>query len=122
MKIMKNKNSDCLFVSPNMSHELEQSFEKVTLENDFVAVYEDHIPTLCILLISGKVNLYKKKRKVKTYTQNTLIGLQHLINLYPVKYTWKICANSKVIFIDQSSVKRLQVLLEQSLPSFNATP
>lgn len=118
---MKSKNSDCIFLNPSIVSLVKECFNEVTLEHDFVAVYEEHIPTICILVINGKVNLYKNKRKIKTYTQNTLIGLQHLKKFTPVKYTWKISAHSKVIFIDQSSLKILQSILEKYSPSINAT-
>lgn len=66
--------------------------------------YEGHTPVVAYLIVEGKVQLTKNKKIKGTVEAGNLIGLVELLNHTPSPLGARILPNSKVCFIDKSTL------------------
>ena len=83
---------------------LINNFETLTFKNDFVLVYQNHVPSSGIVLMEGEIELIKEKRICEIVNSPHLLGIYHLLHEEPSPIGYKIKANSKIILIGKSMV------------------
>lgn len=70
-------------------------------------IYEGQIPLAGYLIVQGKVELFKNKRKVLELYSGHYFGVEALMNNIPFEYTVKIHPFSRVCILDKSTIKEL---------------
>lgn len=83
---------------------LKEMFESKTFVNDFDLVYESHVPSTGVLLISGQICMLKRKKILGSFQPGTLLGIHHLVANIPSKVGLRILGNSEVIMLHKSAI------------------
>lgn len=83
---------------------LTNTLEVLTFKNDFVLVYQDHIPTTGIALLEGEIELTKELKTCEIVKAPHLLGIYNLLHEKPSELGCKIKANSRIILIGKSMV------------------
>lgn len=66
--------------------------------------YEGHTPVVAYLILDGKVNLTKRK-KIKTIAERgVILGIKELMSHSPCEFGAKVQPNSKICFLDKSTI------------------
>ena len=66
--------------------------------------YEGHTPVVAYLVLEGKVNLIKRKKVKVVAEKGVILGLKELMAHTPCNFGAKIQPNSKVCFLDKSTI------------------
>lgn len=86
---------------------LKQHFEVVKINSDFQIVFEDQIPPVAIVLLSGKISLKSKKRIEAVVEPGVLMGAYHILHGFPVDLGCEINAESEVVLIYKSELIKI---------------
>jgi len=87
---------------------LKKDFELLTFPSDFDLVYEDQVPNAGIALIEGSIELIKNSKVKEIIRDKSLIGIEQLLDQKPVKYGFRVKANSKIILLGKSDLMRMR--------------
>ena len=66
--------------------------------------YEGQTPIVAYLILEGKINLVKGKKVKLILEKHHLIGVKELMEHLPSRYGAKIMPNTKVSFLDRSTI------------------
>lgn len=83
---------------------LKRHFETVIFKNNYQMVFENQIPQVAMVLLSGAIHLKIKKKIIKIIDPGTLLGAFHLLNNHPVVFGCEISAQSEVLLIPKSEL------------------
>lgn len=78
---------------------------KYPVEADLI--YEGHIPIVGILLLSGKIKLYRGRRLRQQIDQGHLLGVRELMHGLAFEYTARINPGSEICYLDKSTILEL---------------
>ncbi len=76
--------------------------------------YEGHVPIVAFIILSGQVHFSKRKKVVQTLCAGSLIGMNLLLNHAPSIYTAIAEAESKVLFLDRSTLLEMTELADNT--------
>lgn len=96
----------------NQIEYFKSNCEIINIPVEFDIIYENQVPSTCFILIEGKVELYKGRRKTKTAPTGTFIGLKNLLNHSPVKNTYRILGPAKIISFNRTML--LEILKNEA--------
>lgn len=85
---------------------LKKHFSPLKFNSPFNLVYEQQIPNTGVVLLSGKIELYKKN-KIETIQPGTMLGVHQILNDEPVKQGCKIKENTEVLLLEKSDILKL---------------
>ncbi len=77
--------------------------------------YEGQIPISGYLILNGSIQITSKKKLKKIFESGSLIGLNELINKKPSNVSAEVFPNTKVCFLDKSSLCELQKIEDDEL-------
>lgn len=83
---------------------LKEMFEPETFTSDFDLVYEAQVPNTGLVLLSGQINILKRKKVLGSFLPGTLIGIHNLVSNIPSKVGLRILGNSEVLMLHKSAV------------------
>lgn len=87
-------------------HKVQLIVPSIVYSRESFLFYEGQIPHCAIVLISGEMQLLKKKSIVRTLKiPGTLIGAYSLINNEHSPYSLKIMPNSQMSLVGRSTLK-----------------
>ena len=101
-----NKNN-IIKVSQEVLKRIEALGEEHCYSAEAELYYEGHIPVVAYLFIEGKGRLFKKRRKDQPLGPGDRIGLIELATHTPSEYGAKVNENTKVIFLDRSTINEI---------------
>ena len=78
---------------------------KTTITHEIV--YEDQIPTLCFILISGKIEALKNKTVVGEVPVNSIVGLNQILKHEMVSCTFRAIEGSEIVYFDRTTLKTI---------------
>jgi len=78
---------------------------KYEVEADLI--YEGHTPIVGILLLSGKIKLYRGRRLRQQLDKGHLLGVRELMLNLAFEYTARIIAGSEICYLDRSTMLEL---------------
>lgn len=70
-------------------------------------VYEGHIPTAGYLIHEGKIDLYKKKKLIKSIARAHTVGVFDLLHNHESQYSFVVHPGSKLSILDKSTLKEI---------------
>tara|TARA_B100001248_G_scaffold259870_1_gene246811 strand:+ start:11647 stop:11967 length:321 start_codon:yes stop_codon:yes gene_type:complete len=76
--------------------------EIFTIEKDYTYSYEQQRLNSAVLLVQGKINLYKHKKHIDTFTGMKFVGLEEFLCKTQFPYRIEITAGSRVILLNHS--------------------
>lgn len=87
---------------------IKEQVEVLKINNDFDIVYENHVPSAGVVLLSGKIELIKDGKYQKV-TPHHIFGVKEIIHEEPSEYGLRVMANSEIALIGKSMIiKSLQ--------------
>lgn len=89
-------------LDPDILEILKKEFDILTFPNDFDLVYENQIPATGVAVLEGMIELIKGSKVKGKYSAGHLLGLSQLLEDTPVKFGFRVKAQSKVILIGKS--------------------
>ncbi len=90
---------------------LKTHFEVLLFERKHILLSEAQLPLIGFVLISGSVNLIKKRTVLYNLGPNELLGVMCLLNNEPLPYSFEIEAQSKILIIPKSGISKIECLL-----------
>lgn len=94
-------------VSPEVLKRIEALGEEHCYTTEAELYYENHVPVVAYLFVQGKGKLFRKRRKDVILGPGDLVGLIELVNHAPSEYGAKVDENTKVIFLDRSTINEI---------------
>ena len=91
---------------------LKDHFQSLTFPTNCELTYESQIPNTGIVLISGELALYHKKKLTQMLTPAWMLGLYDLINNKPSQHSYKVTGKSELMIISKSDI--LEVLSHEN--------
>lgn len=88
---------------------LRKHFDVLTINRPYQMVYENQIPQVAMILLSGSALLKSKRKIIKTIDPGILLGAYHLIHEHPVVFGCEISAKSEVLLIHKSEIIEIVV-------------
>jgi signal-transduction protein with cAMP-binding, CBS, and nucleotidyltransferase domain len=82
---------------------IKKESEVLTITSDFDIVYENHIPSTGVVLLSGKIELIKGDDRLRIEPHH-MLGVKELLNEEPSTYGFRIKADSQVVLIGKSTI------------------
>lgn len=83
---------------------LKGHFQSLIFNRDFDLVYETQVPNTGIVLLSGELALYKRKKLKSQISPGSMLGVYELINNCPTQLNCKVFNNSELILIQKSDI------------------
>lgn len=108
-------------ISPELINIIKKICKPQTYRTESELIYENHIPHAGFLLLDGEIKCLKKKKVFRSINECSLFGVKELMNNSPIKFTVKICPNSKVCILDRSSVKEIELALQNNKLPYSIT-
>lgn len=74
-------------------------------------VYENQIPQVAMILLSGHAYMKSRRKIIKTIDPGILLGAYHLLHDHPVIFGCEISAHSEVMLIHKSEIIEINCAL-----------
>lgn len=84
--------------------ELLTRFPVRTFKTHSHLFYEGQVPISGYLIISGNIQISKKRKSKKILNKGTLIGINELLNKNPIGISAEVFPNSEICFLDRSTI------------------
>jgi len=96
---------------------LKDHFETVKFHSEFDLVYEKQIPNTGIILISGELNLLKKKTILELKLPGISLGIKNILDNIPFRFNCRVKEGTELILIPKSELFR--ILNEKNSPLYS---
>ncbi len=96
---------------------LKDHFETVTFNNEFDLVYEKQIPNTGIILISGELNLLKRKKIIELKIPGISLGIKNILDNIPFRFNCRVKKDTELILISKSEL--IRILNEKNSPLYS---
>lgn len=83
---------------------LKKKFESIIFNSDFNLIYETQIPNTGIVLLSGELNLLRKKKKESVIVPGAMLGVHELLHNIPSSHGCMVLGNSELIMLQKSDI------------------
>ncbi|EQC43078.1 cyclic nucleotide-binding domain protein [Bacteriovorax sp. BSW11_IV] len=100
----KLENGNVLTLDKNTVDEISSHADVHTYPLQSNLYYEGQIPVVGYLLLEGHIQLLKNKKVKSVLSKGTLLGVHELMTNSPAQYSAQILPNTKVCFLDKSTI------------------
>ena len=83
---------------------LKKKFEPLKFNADFHLVYESQVPNTGIVLLTGELNFFRKKKVQSLIKSGVIFGIYELINNVPMLHGCRVLENSELIILQKSDL------------------
>lgn len=98
---------DHLEATDKLINLLKLNHKIVNVEFPFDIVYEDQVPNVCFIVISGEVNFSQKKKRIGSVPTNNIVGIKNIMDKEKSSYTYRIEKGAEIIYIDRTTIDSL---------------
>ncbi len=101
-------------LDPKKLELLKNYFETMKFQSDFDLVYEKQIPNTGIILISGELNLLKKKKILELKLPGISLGIKNMLDNIPFRFNCRVKKDTELLLIPKSEL--IRILNEKNSP------
>ena len=83
---------------------LKKKFEPIRFNADFHLVYEFQVPNTGIVLLTGELSFFRKKKVQSLIKSGAIFGVYELINNVPMVHGCRVLGNSELILLHKSDL------------------
>jgi signal-transduction protein with cAMP-binding, CBS, and nucleotidyltransferase domain len=105
-------------IGPKFIAEIETVSQHKKISITSPLFYEGQIPVAAILLINGHIQLLKNKKMKIKLSAGSLVGLNELMTNTPVKLEAIVEAESRLCFLDKSTILEIMKYGQKNLADF----
>jgi CRP-like cAMP-binding protein len=107
--------SSIIHLCPETVSKLQEKSVAMKYQVEVDMIYEGHIPIVGILLLFGRIKLYRGRRLKQQLDRGHLLGVRELMQGVPFEYTARICSGSEICYLDKSTILELLQHEDQEL-------
>jgi len=91
-------------LTPEETYQFSKHFSMQKFEQKFDFIYENQIPNVAIVIVSGLVQLISKKKVKAEIRPDTLLGAYNLLYNKEVRYGWRVIEGTELLILEKSDL------------------